>query len=137
MTSSSTIGSSSYLLLTGDHQLQVKFWTVDVDDVVGDGDVVGPIVVIFVGLEVVSDVEDWMGGPGKSSLLWESSSENGSFGGFSVDVSVMSGTEVVVNFDRFAIHWSQLRASYLEVTSFSSTKMRSVYLETWTLQTDN
>ena len=60
MTSSSTIGSSSYLLLTGDHQLQVKFWTVDVDDVVGDGDVVvvGPIVVIFVGLEVVPDVED-------------------------------------------------------------------------------
>ena len=116
-TCSCSIGSSSYLVLTGDHQVQVKPGT----GVVVDAGVV--LVVSVDDLEVVDDIAESIGGPGKSRLLGESNSTNGSGVLFVVNFAVVVlifGLEVVVvvvvfvvvfSLDLFAIHCNQLRAS--------------------------
>ena len=109
-----SIGSSSYLVLTGDHQVQVKPGT----EVVVDAGVV--LVVSVDDLEVVDDIAESIGGPGKSRLLGESNSTNGSgvlfVVNFAVVVVLIFVLEVVVfvvvvSLDLFAIHCNQLRAS--------------------------
>ena len=112
---SCSIGSSSYLVLTGDHQVQVKPGMGVVVDV-------GVVLVISVDdLEVVDDIAESIGGPGKSRLLGESNSTNGSGVLFVVNFAVVVlifGLEVAVvivvvvfSLDLFAIHCNQLRAS--------------------------
>ena len=114
-----SIGSSSYLVLTGDHQVQVKPGT----GVVVDAGVV--LVVSVDDLEVVDDIAESIGGPGKSRLLGESNSTNGSgvlfVVNFAVVVLIFCWEVVVVvvvvvfvvvfSLDLFAIHCNQLRAS--------------------------
>ena len=83
---------------------------------------VGVVLVVSVDdLEVVDDIAESIGGPGKSRLLGESNSTNGSGVLFVVNFAVVVlifGLEVVVvvfvvvfSLDLFAIHCNQLRAS--------------------------
>ena len=113
-------------MLTGDHQLQVKPGTevvlLDVEVDAGGG--VEVVLVVSVdGFEVVADIAEPSGGPGKSRLLGESNSRNGSVGVLVLVILVvlLFGLEVVVvvfSLDLFAIHCNQLRASFF-VFSFS------------------
>ena len=116
-------------MLTGDHQLQEKAGT-EVVVVVVDA-VAGVVLVVSVDdLEVVDDFAESIGAPGKSRLVGESNSRNGSRGAFVVDFAVVVlvvGLEVVVvvvSLDLFAIHCNQLRASTC-VSSFSVIRIRS------------
>ena len=77
----------------------------------------GVVLVLSVDdLELVDDIAESIGGPGKSRLLGESNSRNGSVGVLVLVIVVvlLFGLEVVVvvfSLDLFAIHCNQLRAS--------------------------
>lgn len=103
---------------------------------VGVGAVVVLVNVVSVDdFEIVPDIAESRGGPGKSRLLGESNSRNGSVGVLFIAnigvVLLVFGLEVVVvvvvvSLDLFAIHCNQLRASFW-VSSFSVIRIRSSY----------
>ena len=110
----------------------------DVEVDVCDGVVLVDVVSVD-DFEVVPDIAESRGGPGKSRLLGESNSRNGSVGVLFVAnlgvVVLVLGLEVVlvvvvvvvvVSLDLFAIHCNQLRASFW-VSSFSAIRIRSSY----------
>ena len=111
----------------------------DVEVDVCDGVVLVDVVSVD-DFEVVPDIAESRGGPGKSRLLGESNSRNGSVGvlfvanlgvvvlvcGLDVVVVVVVDVVVVVSLDLFAIHCNQLRASFW-VSSFAAIRIRSSY----------
>ena len=111
----------------------------DVEVDVGAGLVLVDVVSV-VDFDVVPYIAESRGGPGKSRLLGESKSRNGSVGllfianlgvvvlvfGLEVVVVDVVVVVVVVSFDLFAIHCNQLRASFW-VSSFSVIRIRSCY----------
>ena len=109
----------------------------DVEVDVGAGLVLVDVVSV-VDFDVVPYIAESRGGPGKSRLLGESKSRNGSVGllfianlgvvvlVFGLEVVVVDVVVVVVSLDLFAIHCNQLRASFW-VSSFSVIRIRSCY----------